>query len=319
MMKQLGDYYAYHCSAAEHRPEGACALGALSSPTSAGLRIAVGVLPATLMATFVGIIGLLALFLDEEDRRYALDIADCCADLAAILVSAPRHARGPARSVARHGLEGPIPGICGGAGVMRTGQVFVSHPSDMAQFPEGRSFVQAVLDAVGRAGMAPVDMRFFAAGADPPAAYCRQRVRQCEVYIAVIGFRYGTIVPGEAVSYTELEFGEATTAGLPRLVFLLGDTDGVPAMLADADRGPAERFRQRLRDAGLLVREFSSAADLELEVFHALRNLADGPQLAVLPEQGPRGVAPHMAGRTTPPLRRPTGGRLPARRHLRRG
>jgi hypothetical protein len=155
----------------------------------------------------------------------------------------------------------------------------------MALFPEDRSFVQAALDAVGRAGMAPVDMRHFAARADAPADYCRQRVRECEVYVAVIGFRYGTMVPGEAVSYTELEFEEATVAGLPRLVFLLGGAPGVPAALADDDRRRAEGFRQRLRDARVLVREFSSAAGLELEVFHALRDL---------PEGGPGGGPPTM-------------------------
>src|SRR5215472_8961017 len=159
---------------------------------------------------------------------------------------------------------------------MRTGQVFVSHTSDMARFPEGRSFVQAVLDAVGRAGMAPVDMRYFAARDGAPAGYCRQRVRECEVYVAIIGFRYGTIVPGQAVSYTELEFQEATAAGLPRLVFLLGEDAGVPAALADADRSAVEAFRRRLRDAGIQVREFSSDAGLELEAFHALRDLAEG-------------------------------------------
>src|SRR5262249_51204406 len=138
-----------------------------------------------------------------------------------------------------------------------------------ARFPEGRSFVQAALDAVGRAGMAPVDMRYFAARAGAPAEYCRQQVRECEVYVAVVGFRYGTVAPGEDISYTELEFQEAGAAGLPRMVFLLGEDVGVQAALADADRGPAEAFRRRLRDAGLLVREFSSDAALELEVFHA--------------------------------------------------
>ncbi len=164
---------------------------------------------------------------------------------------------------------------------MLTGQVFVSHTSDMALFPEGRSFVQAALDGVGRAGMASVDMRYFAARDGKPAALCRQRVRGCEIYVGVVGFRYGSMVPGEAVSYTEMEFDEAGAAGLQRLVFLLHDT-ACPAALVDADRGAVAGFRQRLMDAGLVVRAFTSAADLELEVFHALTELA-GSALAAVP------------------------------------
>jgi Tfp pilus assembly protein PilF len=159
--------------------------------------------------------------------------------------------------------------------LMKTGQVFVSHTSDMARFPVGRSFVQAALDAVGRTGMASVDMRYFAAADGRPADYCRARVRECEIYVAVIGFRYGSLVPGEAVSYTEMEFDEASDAGLPRLVFLF-EPSGLPPGPADADRGPVDRFRQRLRDAGLITRTFTSSDGLELEVFHALSKLAVG-------------------------------------------
>src|SRR6516165_5884635 len=104
---------------------------------------------------------------------------------------------------------------------METSQVFVSHTADMARFPDARPFVDAALDGVARAGMTPVDMRYFAARDGKPADYCRRRVRECDVYAAVIGFRYGSLVPGEAVSYTELEFQAASDAGLPRLVFLL--------------------------------------------------------------------------------------------------
>jgi hypothetical protein len=138
------------------------------------------------------------------------------------------------------------------AGVMLTGQVFVSHTSDMAQFPDGRSFVQAALDAAGRAGVAPVDMRYFAARDGQPADYCRRRVRECDIYVAVVGFRYGSMVPEESVSYTELEFQESGKAGLPRLMFLLADNAALPTTLADADRATVEGFRQRLRDAGLI-------------------------------------------------------------------
>lgn len=158
---------------------------------------------------------------------------------------------------------------------METGQVFVSHTSDMAQFPAGRSFVQAALDAVSRAGMAPVDMRHFAAQNESPADYCQRRARECEVYVAVVGYRYGSLVPGKAISYTELEFQAATAAGIPRLIFLLDQTAG-PADPADPRDGPAEQFRQRLRDAGLIVRTFTSAEGLELEVYHALTELSRG-------------------------------------------
>ena len=60
----------------------------------------------------------------------------------------------------------------GGGHADRAG--IVSHTSDAARGPAGRSFVQAALDAVVRAGLVPVDMRYFAAGERKPADYCRQ-------------------------------------------------------------------------------------------------------------------------------------------------
>jgi tetratricopeptide (TPR) repeat protein len=169
---------------------------------------------------------------------------------------------------------------------MKTGQVFISHTSDMARFPEGRSFVQAALDAVSRAGLASVDMRYFAARDGQPAEYCRARVHECDIYVAIVGHRYGSMVPREAVSYTELEFQAASEADLPRLVFLL-EADELPQELPDTDRQPVERFRQRLCGAGLMVRGFSSADGLELEVFHALSELANDRTA------GPRAGAAH--------------------------
>ena len=48
-----------------------------------------------------------------------------------------------------------------------------------------------------------------------------------------------------------------------------------------------DRFRQRLRDAGLIVRSFTSAASLELEVFHALTERASTavPQIWNVPNR----------------------------------
>src|SRR5262249_43866940 len=149
------------------------------------------------------------------------------------------------------------------------------------RFPAGRSFVQAAINAVVRAGLALVDMRYFAAREGQPADYCQQRVRESDIYLAVVGFRYGSLVPGETVSYTELEFTEATAAGLPRLGFLLGDTADVPAELVDADRTAVDRFRQRLSEAGLICVSFATVDGLELAAYQALVQLAGANARAV--------------------------------------
>jgi WD40 repeat protein len=142
----------------------------------------------------------------------------------------------------------------------------------MAAFPPGRSFVQAAVDAVLKAGLHPVDMAQFAARGDPPAEYCRRQVQACDVYLALVGFRYGTPVPGRAdgITYTELEFLAATEAGKPRLVFVLGDEAPVPRSLADKDSGAVDGFRERLHHADVVVKAVSTPAELGEAVLHAL-------------------------------------------------
>jgi hypothetical protein len=89
------------------------------------------------------------------------------------------------------------------------------------------SYLAAVERAISAAGHVIVDMADFPAASQPAAQVCAERVRGCQVYVGVLGTRYGSPVRDEpGVSYTELEFDAATVAGLDRLVFLL-DTDAV--------------------------------------------------------------------------------------------
>ena len=139
-------------------------------------------------------------------------------------------------------------------------RVFLSHTSELAEFPAGRSFVAAAAAAVTRAGDAVADMAYFTAREDQPSAYCREAVRGCGVYVGLIGLRYGSPVRDQPeMSYTELEFDTATEAGLPRLVFVLDEDAELripPTRVFDqeADRRDRQRaFRDRLREAGVTV------------------------------------------------------------------
>jgi hypothetical protein len=160
-------------------------------------------------------------------------------------------------------------------------RAFVSHTSELRDFPTGRSYVAAVERAVSACGHVIVDMADFPAADQPAAELCRQRVRGCQVYVGVLGTRYGSLVPDKPeMSYTELEFDTATEARLGRLVFVL-DTDatdvGIPlSRLIDHEFGARqEAFRRRVQDSGLITQMFTDPATLGQLVERSLRELAE--------------------------------------------
>jgi hypothetical protein len=163
-------------------------------------------------------------------------------------------------------------------------RVFLSHTAELRAYPPGASFVAAAERAVARAGDAVVDMAYFSARDDKPADYCIRRVRAAQVYVGLIGFRYGSPVRDRPTeSYTELEFDTATQAAIPRLIFLLDDNAAVPyRQFHDStyiDR--QEMFRRRLLELGTVCGQFCTPAELETVVYQALIELEAGPSAVI--------------------------------------
>ncbi|GEM_PF-2099331 len=172
-------------------------------------------------------------------------------------------------------------------------RVFVSHTSELRDFPARGSYVAAVERAISACGHVIVEMAGFPAADMPAARLCRDRVRSCDVYVGVLGTRYGSVVPDmPRVSYTELEFDTATEAGLPRLVFVL-DTGaaqtGIPlSHLIDSQSGARQDVFRRRVQASLVTQPFADPGTLGQLVERSLRELA---------ARRARTVAPATAGR----------------------
>jgi hypothetical protein len=150
--------------------------------------------------------------------------------------------------------------------------VFLSHTSELRDARQSRSFVARAEAAIRRAGHAVTHMAYFAASNAPPAKLCVDKLRQADVYVGLIGFRYGTPVPYRPdLSYTELEFETATELGIPRLIFLIDKETASDQ--SEEHRARQEAFRQRLEMASVTVARASTPAELEIEVFQALVEL----------------------------------------------
>ena len=172
----------------------------------------------------------------------------------------------------------------GSPGASARWRVFVSHTSELRNFPAGeKSYITEAERAISAAGHAVADMADFPAADQPAAELCADRVRGCDVYVGVLGTRYGSPVADRPeVSYTELEFDTATAAGLPRLVFLLDENAALPipaAQLIDHAFGARQQaFRNRVQASGLVTQSFASPDELGRLVERSLRELAAADQ-----------------------------------------
>lgn len=76
--------------------------------------------------------------------------------------------------------------------------------------------------------------------------YCRQKASEVDLFIGLIGHCYGSIPPGEQLSYTELEYIAASSSS--RLIYLANEDFPVPASVLLSESADQREKQRKFRD-----------------------------------------------------------------------
>jgi uncharacterized protein DUF4062 len=163
-------------------------------------------------------------------------------------------------------------------GARTTRTVMVS--STAVDLPDHR---EQVVDACLQQEMLPKAMEHLPARGADAIRISREMVDEADIYVGVIGFRYGTVPAGHAISITEMEYNRALRRGIPCLIFLMHESH--PLKAADVEKGKGavklDAFKDRLRRKHT-VKYFKSPDDLRAHVINSLSQYRRTPLQADL-------------------------------------
>lgn len=136
---------------------------------------------------------------------------------------------------------------------------------------------EAVENALTGMEHIPLGMEYFVSSPDSPIDVCLSTVRRSQLYIVIVGMRYGSIEEGSGKSFTELEYDEAVKNKIPILAFVI-DEEQCAVLPKFVDVGEkAEKlkdFKTKL-NSSYLVSRFTSVDNLKQLVEKSVQQTID--------------------------------------------
>lgn len=115
-------------------------------------------------------------------------------------------------------------------------------------------------------------MEFFGADARTPLDVMLDKLSYCQLYIGIIGMRYGSVDKTSQKSYTEIEYEKARELGIPCLIYIIDEENALVAPKY-VDRGELadklDAFKNKLRSEHV-VKRFISPESLGEALQHDL-------------------------------------------------
>ncbi|MCK2021982.1 DUF4062 domain-containing protein [Microbacterium sp. kSW2-24] len=138
---------------------------------------------------------------------------------------------------------------------------------------------QEVMQALLEMDCLPAGMEMFPAADEDQWTLIKEVIDECDYYVVIVGGRYGS-VSADGISYTEMEYDYAVSAGLPVLGFVHANPDDIPrgkSELGEEARARLEAFRTKVMSR--MVKKYASPAELGSVVSRGLnRAIRRNPQ-----------------------------------------
>ena len=153
-------------------------------------------------------------------------------------------------------------------------QIFVS-----STYEDLKSDRQAAVSAILKAGHIPAGMELFTSGDKSQMDTIRRWIDESDVYMLILGGRYGSVEPKTAVSYTELEYDYALEQEKPLFAVVINE-DALEARVMETGTHLMEKENPKLlrmfRDKVLsnISSFFSDEKDIKLCVYESLSDFS---------------------------------------------
>jgi hypothetical protein len=138
---------------------------------------------------------------------------------------------------------------------------------------------QAAVEAVLKAGHIPAGMELFTAASESQMQVIHRWIDESDIFMLILGGRYGSIEPSSGLSYVESEFTYARKIGKPFFSVVLSDEGREAkvrkhgtAVIETSNQEALQRFRAIV--VSHLCAFFSTPQEVKLAVFETLPQLA---------------------------------------------
>ena len=170
-------------------------------------------------------------------------------------------------------------------------QIFIS-----STFTDMKAERQAAVEAILNARHIPAGMELFTAGDETQLDVIKRWIRDSDIFLLILGARYGSLDTNDGRSYTEIEYDYAVEIGKPHFALVLSPAalaikerelraDDVP--LKDQDK--LEAFRQKVKQKMVRFDHIKDIRSFVPESIHALEERHDfvgwvkGNEVPILP------------------------------------